>query len=219
MALIERTLIMWKVGDRVFGKRQEENIWYPGTVRHIDGQRCYVIFDDGEDALMGQDQLMPVNLKVGDRLFARPGPGRTYAPGTVIGKKGEKLRIRFDDGAQEWTDLAMTHLQPEVSKAEPESEPAPRWEVGQRVLVCWHDLYWYPGAVLSVSGDQYHIFFDDGNQVVTTADRIRPLRLNVGERVWGRWKGGPTYYSGEVTSKNGEVIHIRYDDGDEETTL
>jgi len=53
---------MWKVGDRVLGKRHDENYWYPGTVRHVDGGRAYVIFDDGEDALAADDQLQPLDL-------------------------------------------------------------------------------------------------------------------------------------------------------------
>src|SRR5262249_35901946 len=80
-------------------------------------------------------------------------------------------------------------------------------------------LYWYPGVIMGVNGDQYHVFFDDGNQTVTTADRLRPVRIGVGDRVWCRWKAGPTYFPGEITRKNGEVIHIHYDDEDEETTL
>src|SRR5262245_63339804 len=97
---------MWKIGDRVLGRRQEDGYWYTGTVRHTDGDRYYVIFDDGEDELLSAERLRPVELEVGDRVFARAGAGGEYAPGTITGKKGEKLRIRFEDGAHEWTSLA-----------------------------------------------------------------------------------------------------------------
>jgi hypothetical protein len=40
----------------------------------------------------------------------------------------------------------------------------------------------------------------------------------VGDRLCCRRKGGPIYYPGEITKINGEVIHITYDDGEEETT-
>ncbi len=208
---------MWKIGDRVFGQRQEEAAWYPGTVRHVDGERFYVIFDDGEDALIVRDRLRPLSLDVGDRILARAGDAGDYAPGTIVGKKGNQVRVRFESGTQEWTDLDLTRWQAQPRRSEP--APARPWEIGAHVLVCWHDLYWYPGAVLRVKGDQYHVFFDDGNQVVTTADRLRPLEVGEGDRVWCRWKAGPSYHAGEIAEKRGEVIRVRYDDGDEETTL
>ena len=40
----------------------------------------------------------------------------------------------------------------------------------------------------------------------------------MGEEVLCRWKGGPDFYPGKITSLEGEKIHIHYDDGDEETT-
>src|SRR5205823_1886357 len=196
------------------GKRHDENYWYPGTVKHVEGNRCYVIFDDGEDALAGTEHLMPIQLRDGDRVFVRFGEDRTYVPGAVVAAKGDRVRVRLEGGREDWIALAQIRLQP---GARPPAAPTPaRREIGEHVLACWHDLFWYPGVILANNGDQYHVVFDDGNQGLAAADKIRPVTVGVGDRVLCRWKGGPTYYPGEITSKHGEVIHVQYDDGDEE---
>jgi hypothetical protein len=213
---------MWKIGDRVLGKRLDENYWYPGTVRHTDGSRFYVIFDDGEDALAADDQLKPLTLRPGDRAFVRFGEDRTYVPGTVTAREGDNVCVRLEGGREDWVGLAQLRFQPGARPAAPpppSTSPALRREVGERVLACWHDLCWYPGLILNVSGEQCLIVFDDGNQGLIAADKVRPLTVGEGDRVWCRWKGGPTYYPGEITDLKGEVVHIKYDDGDEETTL
>jgi hypothetical protein len=208
---------MWTTGDRVLGRRGEDNYWYAGTVRHIDGERCYVIFDDGEDALLAPAQLLPVRLQTGDAVWVRSEQDSTYKPAGIVAMKGDEICVRYDSGAEEWVRPARLRLQPGARRQAPKA--APRWAVGDHVLACWHDLFWYPGAVLAVEGDSYHVCFDDGNQALVTADRLRPLEIDAGARVQGRWKGGPEFYPGEITSRQGEVIHVQYDDGDEETTL
>ncbi len=211
---------MWKVGDRVLGRRHEDVYWYPGTVRHIDGDRCYVIFDDGEDALVGRDNLRAIDLQVGDRVFARTAAGRAYTAASVTGRKGDELRLQYDDGTSAWTPLALVRVRTEASPPPPAAAPeGPPRAIGERVLACWDDLYWYPGMVFAVTGEQYHVIFDDGNQALVRGERLRPLTVKVGDRVWCRWQGGPAYHAGVIASKTGEVIHVNYDDGDEENTL
>jgi hypothetical protein len=210
---------MWTIGQRVFGKRQELPHWYPGTVRHVDGGRCYVIFDDGEDALLDAERLRAFKLRAGDRIAVRTAVPHNYAPATVTALEGEQVRVRYDSGNEEWTKLAQVRLQPEARKPVQQAAPPVRHAIGEHVLVCWHDLYWYPGVILAVDGDQFHVIFDNGNQVVVSTDSLRAVTVGVGDRVLCRWKGGPAYYPGEITRRDGEVIHVSYDDGDEETTL
>src|SRR5438270_690225 len=94
------------------------------------------------------------------------------------------------------------------------------WSVGDRVLgQRAEESYWYPGTIKHSDGERYFILFDDGNQLQTPAERLRPLTIDAGDKVQGRWQGGPQYYPGEITERTGDVVHVRYDDGDEETTL
>lgn len=99
------------------------------------------------------------------------------------------------------------------------SKKSASWKVGQRVLAQWSpEVYFYPGVIKSIKGSKYQVEFDDGDQAAVTAEQIASLDIKVGSRVFGRWKGGPAYFPGKVDQMNGEEIHIRYDDGDEEWT-
>ena len=207
---------MWKIGDRVLGRKGSEPFWYAGTVRHIDGHRSYVIFDDGDDALVEASRLRKLELKEGDHLLARLPTEREFTPAALLGWDDDKVHVRWDGGEENWTGYGMIRWPSEGQPRQPAA--ARNWAEGDRVFACWHDLNWYPGVVLAVNGEQYHVLLDDGNQAMVAADRMRPLGLQPGDRVFCRWKGGPEFYPGEVTNSKGEVIHVQYDDGDEEWT-
>ncbi|MFN4260045.1 MAG: hypothetical protein ACK4RK_12185 [Gemmataceae bacterium] len=94
------------------------------------------------------------------------------------------------------------------------------WQIGDRVLARWpaEVAWWYPGIVCGTSDDFAVIQFDDGDRAQVANEEISEIDISVGSRVFGRWLGGPFYYPGLVTSRRGEAIYIRYDDGDEEWT-
>ncbi len=211
---------MWSVGDRVLGKRPEEPFWYPGTVKHSDGTRYFVLFDDGEDALLPAAELARLEWQAGDRVFVRAATSRAYTAATVSGKDGDALQVRFDDGRQEWTSAARLRVDPAARRpALAEEEAAPQWTPGDAVLACGPDSFWYPGAVLALRGRQVHVVLDDGNQLLAEPGQLRKLTVEIGDAVQGRWQGGPEFFPGEVTRRDGQVVQIRYEDGDEEVTL
>jgi hypothetical protein len=208
---------MLKVGERVFGRKGQEDHWYTGTIRHVDGERFYVIFDDGDDALLESRRLKSLDLHIGDQVFARLPMELEFKPARLVAWDDDKVRVQWGDGGEDWTSYGMIRLQPQV-----EFKPlvhGRQWAEGDRVFACWHDLFWYPGEVLARNGDQYHVVLDNGNQALVSGDRMRPLTLEAGDKVLARWKGGPEYYAGEVVTCRGEVIQVNYEDGDEETTL
>lgn len=92
--------------------------------------------------------------------------------------------------------------------------------VGDRVLAQWpvEVIWWYPAVVYLVERTRAAVQFDDGDRAWVTADQMRPLTIDVGSRVFGRWQGGRFYFPGEVTSKRGDAIYVAYDDGDAEWT-
>lgn len=89
---------------------------------------------------------------------------------------------------------------------------------GDRVLGKWSDGMWYPATVGSVSGSKVSLKFDDGDKATVDADDVRAIHWKVGTKVQCNWKGKGSYYKGVISSKNGESVHIKYDDGDEEDT-
>ena len=94
------------------------------------------------------------------------------------------------------------------------------FNVGSRVLAMWpvEVEWWYPGVVCGIAETEFEIQFDDGDRTVVGRGELLPLTIGVGNRVWGRYQGGPYYFPGEVSAQRGEAIHIEYDDGDQEWT-
>lgn len=92
------------------------------------------------------------------------------------------------------------------------------WTNGERCLGQWGDGYWYPATVVSADEGIYTVAFDDGDSASLTDSQIRSIEWNVGTAVECNWQSGGSYYPGTIMKKNGDAIHVSYDDGDEEDT-
>ena len=90
------------------------------------------------------------------------------------------------------------------------------WKTGDRVLGQWGDGFWYPATITGVEGTNFNVSFDDGDKATLPASKIKAIDWKVGSKVQCNWKRGGTYYPGTITRKNGDSIHISYDDGDQE---
>jgi hypothetical protein len=106
------------------------------------------------------------------------------------------------------------------------SQPQPRplvepriWKIGDRVFAPWEEEWSYAARVQEIKGDSVHVWFDDGEVVWVKAEDLRPLDIGPGSRVLGAWDQGWIYYPGAVSQRDGDRIHIKYDDGDEEWTV
>src|SRR5439155_1579885 len=113
---------------------------------------------------------------------------------------------------------ADVRVQPSAWKRPAARSGPAEWKVGDRVLACWFDLFWYSGAVLAVDADTVNVVFDHGGFAVVPHDRVRAVELEEGDRVYCRWKGGPFYYAAEVVRQQGERLFVEYEDGREEWT-
>lgn len=93
------------------------------------------------------------------------------------------------------------------------------WKVGDRVMANWSgDNYWYPGTITKAEGGQYYIVYMDGDEEWLAKNALMKEDLKVGDAVEANWLGQGVYYSGKITSRNGDQISITYDDGDTENT-
>jgi hypothetical protein len=212
---------MWATGDRVLAHRAPGDYWYPGVIRHIQDDRFFVIFDDGEDGFVKDRQMIPLALEAGDHVFARTPPERDYVPARIIDKQADRLHLHYETGQLAWVATAQIRVQPRELKQshDQRNEPSAAWSVGDRVFACWFDLCWYSGAVLANDGGQVSVVFDHGGHALMPAEKVHALELAPGDRVQARWKAGADFHPGVVAERNGEVVHIHYDDGDRETTL
>ncbi len=144
---------MWQIGDRVLAQRTLEEYLYPGVIRHINEQRFFIIFDDGEDGFVFEKQMFKQNFEMGDQVFARL-EGSEYLPGRITEMNEDQLRIRCANGVLAWVPLANLRVRIDTWKSPPLAEETGEvgkdWALGDRVLACWQDLFWYPGIILRV---------------------------------------------------------------------
>ena len=105
---------------------------------------------------------------------------------------------------------------PDATTNEPRPVPAGN---GLRWFARWDaDGYSYPCAVAKIKDGQYFIRYTDGTEEWTPAYYVGKCNIRVGDTVFGNWLNRGLYYQGMVTSRDGDRIHILYDDGDEEDT-
>ena len=103
-------------------------------------------------------------FKVGDPVFAE-----WVANGWYHGKIDKKCEagwhIAFDDGDQKCCtpQQIVLDMVPNAAKV----------KVGSKVLAQWSDMRFYPGTVKTVSGGNYAIQFDDGDQATVNLSQIR----------------------------------------------
>lgn len=218
---------MWNIGDRVWATRQTGEAAVPGTIRYIQGDRFFVIFDEGDDALLPAKQLEALSLAENDAVMLGKELGR------VVGVEGERVKVETPDGVCSWMSVgrlkkpaagAVCAMQKHGDAASALGAAGTfdadhEWQVGDPVLACYFDLLWYPAVVLKPAGEMVGVVFGDGARQMIAAEKLRPMHVSPGDRVEARFEGGPQFYPGVVDSVDGEVVHIRYDDGDEETTL
>lgn len=112
----------WGVGTRVQVFWQDENEWFDGVVRSVDHKgatRCFVRYDDGEEAwedaasirgaptvtvdLFDQLQLLSLtNSMVGRRAMVYWPSEREWYNGAVTAVQNAALRVEYDDGDSRW---------------------------------------------------------------------------------------------------------------------
>ncbi len=100
----------WRAGSRVLAHWEAE--WmYPGVIESIDGGVAVIHFDDGDETERALDDLAPIEVEAGDRVYARrlQGP-KVYYGADVLAADGEALRLRFDDGVEERTTVSYVRF-------------------------------------------------------------------------------------------------------------
>lgn len=97
-------------GERVLARWPFEPFWYPACVRQRDDDRVWVHYDDGHKACLPEEQVEPLELNVGDHVFARWKRGAFYYGGEITRKIGESIHIQYDDGDWEETTLSVVRV-------------------------------------------------------------------------------------------------------------
>src|SRR5262249_9977301 len=108
---------------------------FPGTVSECGEEEVHVRFDDGDEAWVQLEHLLPLDLIVGLRVVGRWRMGPDFYPGAISDTEGDRVQVRYDDGSEEWTTaealalplgLPQRQAEPEArGKVEPEPVSVP----------------------------------------------------------------------------------------------
>jgi len=91
-------------GDRVLGQ-WHDGLWYPATVRNVNGNGLQLAFDDGDRRTANPSQVRPIDWNVGTRVQCNwKGRGKYY-PGVIGRKDGDQVFINYNDGDKELTTI------------------------------------------------------------------------------------------------------------------
>jgi hypothetical protein len=260
---------MWTLNERVLARPEGDSIWQPGTIRHVDETRHYVILDSGDDGWFVDSQLRPLapEWQAGDRVLARWRGDLLWYPGTILARRGRTYHVVFDD--QDQAEIAPPDLTPlviqvgetvlcrpkferelcyypaEVTRVVGEiidvtyddfdleekntsvsrirvrrgSGATVTWEEGERALVWGRDGYWYPAMILVVDEDRLFASLFDGRHLWLLPAETKPLRLEANQPIEARRDAKADYFPAVVLEVAADVIRVRYDSGDEETSL
>lgn len=145
----------------------------------------------------------------GDSVLGRFRGGDFGFPGVVERIENGQVTIRYDDGDRD---------------TRPAAEVLPLdWQPGTRVDAVWSgDGRWYSATILDIFDRRVALRFDDGIEEETETARCRvkwsaaQANAGSGERVLGRWRGGPHWFPARVREAKDGMVPLDYDDGDSE---
>jgi hypothetical protein len=206
----------WRIGDRVLA-RWLDFFWYPGTILAIGERGIHVLYDDGDQRIVQEIMLMPLVLEEGEHLYVRPKnePQRIYSPATVLRVEGERLDVEFEDATHE-TNTRVTRAR--LWRC-PVGTGSFNFEEGDRVLAYDCDECIYPAEIVCIEDDQRIIVqYLDGPERMLTPELIKRFDVKAGLKIECRFSGAPHFFPGTLDKVDGERIHVKYDDGDEEWT-
>jgi hypothetical protein len=186
-------------------------------LRGVRCDRCNVTFDESvlstvvSAGLQGVDDKDdgPGKWREGSRVFAVwPIEQIFWYPATVKRSTSRWVEVAYDDGHKARVKASEVM---EIDIA-----------VGSRVYARMRGgPSYFPAKVTHVDGDKIRVAYDDGGTENTTINVIRVMRgpgANVdwqfGDRILAPFDP-PFYYPGTLTSIDGEMGKVEFDDGDE----
>ena len=92
-------------GQRVWAP-WNASVLFVGTVHDLRDEEAHIHFEDGDQGWVSLEQLLPFDPRAGMRVMGNWRMGGHFFPGVIIRVDDDRLRIRYDDGDEEWTKPA-----------------------------------------------------------------------------------------------------------------
>ncbi len=103
--------------------------------------------------------------------------------------------------------------------------PKRDFKVGDLVFVNFKNYgRFYKALIAARQGDRIQVRYDDGTQEDTDVSAIAGLTpeaaaaVTAGDRATVNWKNYGRFYDAQITARDGDKIHVKFDDGEEEDT-
>ena len=199
------------VGARVLA-RWGNGLWYAGAIDDERGPSRHVVFDDGDQAWVGPQDItaetdQPVGrgskLAVGAKVMGL-WTNRQWYPGTIDQRFGRVFHIIFDDGDKAWLD---------VERIKPKQKSLAVLVIGLVLAAAAVTLIW-----VAVEDDETPAGAADTR---TAAPPIRPMvpltgPTTVGSRVLAPYGEGAFYFVAEVRAVRPDgQVEVLFLDGDQ----
>ena len=214
----------WKVGDRVLAP-WEPTFLYTGQIAEIKDNQALIEFGDGDVGWVVLERARPLAVPRGQRVLSRRNMGPNFFPGKILEVRGDEVCVGFDDGGEdEWTTIAALRIPCQPGPGATPTKMASHMayfenvRVGDRVWAPWNSATLFAGTVDQVKDKNVHIHFDDGDRGWVQLEQLLALDIPVGLRLAARKKKGGQYFPATVTEVDGDRIHLKYDDEEEQWT-
>lgn len=91
------------IGDTVlaYWEKDDAGAYFVGTAVEKKGDGFFVVFEDGDTAIVDKTKVRGNDIKAGSKVVARWQDGNYYG-GTVTKIVGRALYIHYDDGDKGW---------------------------------------------------------------------------------------------------------------------
>jgi hypothetical protein len=206
----------FRVGDRVLA-RWLDFYWYPATILAMGERGIHVFLDNGDQHVVREIGLAPLVVEEGEQIFIRSKnePQKIYSPAVVTRVQGEVIDVDIEDAGPEY-NMRVTRARFWRCPVGVGNFP---FVEGDRVLAYDCDECMYPADIVTIEDEERVIVqYLDGPERMLTPELIKRFDVKTGLKVECRWSGGPHYFPGTLAKVEGERIHVKYDDGDDERT-
>jgi hypothetical protein len=96
-------------GDRVLAY-DADNCLYPAEIVSIQEDRIAVQYLDGPERVLTPELIKRYDLRPGMAIECRWSGGPHHFPGKIDKIEGERVRIEYDDGEDEWTTIRLVRI-------------------------------------------------------------------------------------------------------------
>jgi hypothetical protein len=175
-----------------------------GVVEDCEDGAAHLAMRDGSSLTAPVGDLHALSVEAGAHVTAMWN-GSPY-PATIVATRSGLVRLRWDDGSEEWRDRR------DVVSVEVESVGAPLRGCPRGAVLVDEGALIHVGRLLACDAGHATVLVQGGATETRDAETLVRAPLRVGDPISALWSGSP--YDATIVSL-GERVHVRWYDGSE----